>query len=228
MFEINDSDLLMYLDGVADPSIKAEIERDNAYHGRIQELKKQQHQWISRLYRIACPESLVLGEFHLGRLSPKYKKAIESHLGSCVHCVRELAELASYLGTEPIVSTVVDEVVQIFAQLIFRKTSADALGVVRGVRGGGKSSSAYEAGGAQIVLEVKDDEENPGFQALMGIITGVEAETYEVSLWQAGVKVDGAQINELGGFTIGNLESGEYQLIIHGPKVDIHVQSFVV
>jgi hypothetical protein len=232
MAEITDTELLMYLDGVVAPEIKAQIEGDEQYRQRVQVLSQQQNEWVARLYRVNCPEPLTLGEFHLDRLHPRQKKPLENHLAVCPHCARELAEMAGFVQLETGLAPaeVLKDVVKIFAQLISGK---GLYGTPRqrpsaALRGGGTENYQYEAGSAKIALSVHEDGETPGLQALVGIIAGVEAENYEVSLWQAGDKVGRAQIDEVGGFTIGGLQPGEYQLIIHGPQVEIHVQSFVV
>lgn len=231
MFEISDMDLLMYIDGLAEPEVIAQIEQDDTIRARVAALENQQKMWISRLYRRDCPETIILGEYHLGRLHVAKKKAIENHLTLCLHCREELAELANFVGeAEDKPVSLVGQIEKIFAQLIsgVAPTRSSRFTFEAGMRGGGSDSYQYEAGSSKIALEVQEDSANPGFQALVGIIEGLEAEDYEVSLWQAGEVQASAKVDDLGGFMIGSLEPGEYQLIIHGPKVEIHVQSFVV
>lgn len=232
MLEISDSDLLMYIDGVASPEVSAQIEKNEGYLKRAAALERQQKVWGSYLYRSDCPESLTLGEYHLGRLHASQTKAIEKHLSYCLHCREELAELAAFVNveSEEFNDGIVGQVDKIFAQLVsgVMPLRRSRFTFETGLRGGGSDAYQYEAGSSKIALEVQEDTENPGFQALVGIIEGLEAEDYEVSLWQAGEMQARAKINDLGGFTLGNLQPGEYQLIIHGPKVEIHVQSFVV
>ena len=225
MNEINDSDLLMYLDGVADPDIKAQIEHEEVYRQRAQALRQQQNVWVSRLFRVDCPDALKLGEYYLGRLQTQEKKALEKHLTLCPNCTKELVEIKAFVRYEEQngLAEILHDVQILIARSVFSRN-------MRGyaLRGPGSESFQYEAGAAKIALEVKADDENPELQALIGVIAGLDAANYAVSLWQGGEKVGSAEIDEFGGFTIGSLQPGEYQLVIHGPKVEIHVQSFVV
>lgn len=231
MNEINDSDLLMYLDGIASPDIQAQIESEEKYRQRAHVLRLQQEIWSSRWFRADCPESLKLGEFYLDRLQTQEKKNLEKHVALCPHCTRELAEIKAFVryDEEKGVVEVLRDVQIIIAEWVSGKGAyRNMLTPGYRLRGDEKESYQYQAGSAKIALEVKEDEENPGYQALIGIIAGLDAANYGVSLWQAGDKVGSAEIDEFGGFTIGSLQPGEYQLVIHGPKVEIHVQSFVV
>lgn len=231
MFDIHDSDLLMYIDGLASPEVTARIEQDETLRARVATLGREHQRWLSHLYRRDCPDSLVLGEYHLERLFAPKKKEIEKHLAYCIHCAKELAEIAAFVQDQG-----VEKPVKIFEQIeiiIAKFMGGNASPKTRlvgmpGMRGGDTDKYQYEAGSSKIALKVNEDSETPGFQELSGIITGMEIASYRVSLWQAGVEMGRAELDEFGGFTISNLQPGEYQLIIHGPKVEIHVQSFVV
>ena len=47
----------------------------------------------AQLYRITCPSSEELGEYHLHMLPAEQTTAVAQHLRTCPHCTRELAEL---------------------------------------------------------------------------------------------------------------------------------------
>ncbi len=231
MLEIDDSQILMYLDGLAILETKALIEREPMYQVRAQELGRQQGKWVAQLYRVDCPDTLILGEYHLGVLSPAQEKAIQKHQATCVHCARELGELAAFVPREPLVQPgILEQVERLVARLVSGRHPLRASSGLPGLglRGGETGGYQYEAGRAKIGLGIEEDVEHPGYQALVGIIAGLEAENYEVSLWQAGIIVGKVRVDELGGFTLGSLQPGEYQLVIHGPKVEIQVQSFVI
>ena len=92
-----DEQLLAYLDGEADPDVAAQIEASAADKRRAGELAGLQSRLISRLYRATCPDSEILGEFHLGLLPDQQARAIEAHLRDCSPCVHELVQLRDFL-----------------------------------------------------------------------------------------------------------------------------------
>lgn len=49
------------------------------------------------LYREECPDTMKLGEFHLGLLSKTEQAQIRAHLDDCPHCQAELSRLNEFL-----------------------------------------------------------------------------------------------------------------------------------
>lgn len=98
--EIGDAELLAYLDGAADADVAAKIEGSEVYLRRSKELARMNKRLTAQLYRHTCPDSLELGEYHLGMLMQEKARAIEAHLAECPHCARELAQLSEYMAAE--------------------------------------------------------------------------------------------------------------------------------
>ena len=92
-----DEQLLAYLDGEAGPEVAAQIEASAAGKRRAGELAGLQSRLISRLYRATCPDSEILGEYHLGLLPDQQAREIEAHLRDCSPCVHELVQLRDFL-----------------------------------------------------------------------------------------------------------------------------------
>jgi hypothetical protein len=222
MSNITDMQILMYLDGAADATTKTLIEGGIEYEALKGELKNFQEDLVSHLFRISCPGSLELGEYHLGVLPHTQAKVVKEHISGCPHCSRELMMLEASLAP--------GWMERIVAKLV---SGRDPGGLQRlvpqlGLRGGGSDSYHYEAEGVQISIDVQEDSNHPGRKALIGLIIGTGGSDYEVSLWSGEKQIATASIDPLDNFMIRNLETGEYELLIRGPKVEIQVQKFMI
>jgi len=220
--EINDSHILMYLDGLADLELQKEIENDPDYQLRTQELRNWQNRFSAQLFRATCLDPLVLGEYHLDTLSSPEKKMVKEHLAECPHCTHELDEISNFLQ------------LSLIERVIARWVSG---GVTDnqpqwipsyGLRGGEVGPYVYEAGEVQIAIDIQDDNEHPARKAIIGLISGAPVEDYEVSIWFEGIRTATAQVDDLNYFKIADLARGEYELLIRGPKVEIQVQRFII
>ena len=96
--ELNDRELLTYIDGEADREVVAHLERCPHCRERARRLARLQGRLTAQLYRVTCPSSQVLGEHQLGILPPVEAEAIARHVASCPHCAREVAQLGDYLN----------------------------------------------------------------------------------------------------------------------------------
>lgn len=222
MAEIADTQILMYLDGVADPEIQRLIDDDPVCQVRAQALMNSQEYLFARLYRATCPDSLTIGEYHLDILSRSEKELVAEHLRECPHCSHELDEMAAFL--QP---SIVERIV---ARLISGGKPESQIGWVPlfGQRGAQEGPYVYEAGEIQIAIDVQEDNEYPGRYAIIGLVTGAPVEDFDVSLWFEGAQTATARVDELNYFKISDLARGEYELLIRGPKVEIQVQRFIV
>ena len=222
MLEINDSQILMYLDGRADPEVRQVIENKREYQIRAQELEKTQKLLSKHLYRVACPDSLTLGEYQLGLLSHEERQALEQHVEDCPHCASELLEMVTF--------NQLSFVERLIAKLTSGGENRGQPGWVPsyGVRGGSASPLLYEAGEVQIAVDVQDDGEHPGYQSIIGFINGAEADDFEVSLWRENIQLMITQVDDLNYFALDNLSRGDYELLIRGPRVEIQIQKLTL
>jgi hypothetical protein len=182
----------------------------------------------SFLYRITCPSSSDLGEYHLQMLSDEQTEAIRQHLTTCPHCTRELAQLQSYLKEmAPDLDYTFQERVKIWiARLLpaFPATQAPAFAV----RGESEGPLMFEAGSYHLTLEVQDDPANPGFRTILGLVIDGEATLQRVELWQDGRSVQETALDDLGNFVFAGVRPGSYDLILSQLAAEVHVQGFTV
>ena len=185
----------------------------------------------AQLYRITCPPPDELGEYHLQMVTGSRAAAIKQHLNDCPHCRAELAQLQTYLaGLTPDIEHSLGERLQIWmARLIpSGMMGGGTMQPALAVRGQDDGPLMYEAGDAQLSLEVQDDPARPGKRTILGLLIGVDLEETAAHLWQDSEKAAQAAIDEFGNFVFAGLAPGAYELIIGGPDFEIHLQDLAV
>ena len=192
------------------------------------------------LYRVTCPDTIELGEYRLGITSESQesgprKAFIEQHLLGCPYCSRELAQLDSFMAQvqSDLDYTPVERVKIWIARRVPDLTAGVGSSTPAfAFRGGDgeddpRQSLVFEAGDAQLMIEIQDDVEGAGRKSLVGLIIGIDPEGLSAQLWLDGQPVATANIDDLGNFTFSNLGSGHHELILSGPDVEIHVQKLL-
>ncbi len=223
---ITDAELIAYIEGETDAQLAERIEQSAALSQRVRQLRQEINWLTANSFRRTCPDADELGDFHLGLLPANRVRAIEQHVARCPHCSRELAHYQDFLGDPPAQPNLVKRVVVSLARLLdAARLSEQALSPAHVLRGEGAKLALYQAGDLQISLDVQQDVEKSGYQSIVGVITGTDAHTLTVDLWQEGEYVDTSPVDETGGFTLPALLPGVYELIIKGTDVIVHVQS---
>lgn len=194
-------------------------------------MAKLENQLSNALYRAFCPEPNELGEYQLGLLTTPRAQEIQAHLAECPHCRTELAQLRSFLkSVEPDLETSLVERVRVWlAELLPPGTAGGpAPALAFGLRGDDSGVHFYQAGEAQITLEVQDDPNAPGRKILVGLILGSEAAGLQAHLWRQDQAIQSAEVDELGNFTLSGLEPGQYEIFLSGPDVEIQIKDLEV
>ena len=89
--------LLMFLDGEADPQTAEHLETCLLCCVRAEGLRMQEARLKTAFYRNSCPKPLTLGEYRLGTLERDQVAGVTRHVAACPHCGRELARLERFL-----------------------------------------------------------------------------------------------------------------------------------
>lgn len=187
----------------------------------------------SYLYRIDCPSSQDLGEYHLKMLPAEQMGTIRQHLQTCPHCTKEIAQLETYLNElAPDLDYSFQERVKIWiARLLPSGLEGGLASGARpafALRGESDGPLMFEAGSYQLTLEVQDDPSNPGLRTILGLVIGGVETLQKVELWQDGRSVQETTIDELGNFVFAGVQPGSYDLILSQMAAEIHVQAFTV
>ena len=238
--ELNDRELLTYIDGEADQQVVAHLERCPHCREKAHRLACLQGRLTARLYRVTCPSPVELGEYHVGVLPRAQAAAVARHLAECPHCTREVAQLKDYLAglataMEPSpLERIKARARVLVARLVNGGLEAGLLGqpalapAYAGVRGEEREPTLYQADDIQVAIEIQEDAEQPDRRVLLGLVIGAEPSRVEAHLWQADQRVAVVPVDELGNFVIPDLAPGSYELILSGPEIEIHIQELQV
>ena len=91
--ELDQLDLLMFLDREADDSVVQHLHQCEHCHGNAESLANLENRTLQHLYRITCPNPNALRDFHYGFTESIRAKEIKKHLDHCPHCTREFVSL---------------------------------------------------------------------------------------------------------------------------------------
>jgi hypothetical protein len=238
--QFEDFELMMALDGQADPEVAMHMSQCPHCSERAAQLTTIQHAATTRLFRAACPSALELGEFRLGMLPAATMAHLQQHLAICPHCAQELAQLASFMdGPDPYLrSDPLAAIKQSVTVLVARLASGPQFGgllgqptlspALAGLRGEADSPLIYEAGDAQVILEVQNDEEQAGRRTIIGLVMGWVNQEVQVHLWRDEQQVATVALDTFGNFSIDDLAPGAYELFITGELTEMHIQDLLI
>ena len=234
--ELDDGMLLSYLDGEADQKVAAHLEQCPHCRERAQRLGRLQERMGAEMYRIACPTPLELGEYHLGVLTGTQANVIARHLDDCPHCSREVSQLKTYLGdlSADLEFSLAERIRVLVAKLVPAGGQTDPLGppamapAFAGLRGEEDGPRLYQAGEAQVAIEIMDDPMRGDRKMILGLITGMATSELVAYFWLADRCVGEVPVDELGNLVIPGLAPGSYDLILSGPEVEVHIRDLDV
>jgi len=99
-----------------------------------------------------------------------------------------------------------------------------------GVRGGDAGPAVYEADDVQVMVDAErsagaaDRFVLSGHFVLLGLITGVEPAGWTAHLWQGGRLIAAVPVDEGGNFSVSDLASSSYELVLSGPGQEIYIE----
>lgn len=226
--ELDDRQLLAYLDGESDEKAISHILGCAYCRQKAEELGALQKHLITRLYRLDCPSSIELGEYHLHLLSASQMLVISQHVRECPHCTREIAQLESFLNDQTFKpeGNLLGQVKLLLARLVGSGDTA-LTPAAPALRGEGKGPLTFAADGIIIVLDVQ-----PGATGTLNILgqiaaddqagwTGALVELRRNSLLQISTTVD-----DLGAFRCEGIRPGQQELRIIPKNGSIVVMSY--
>jgi hypothetical protein len=222
--ELDERQLLASIDGEAEAQVAAHLAQCPYCRQRAEALARLQSGLSARLFRLACPTPLELGDYQLGLLSTGRAAAVAGHLRECRHCTGELEQLRDYLAdlvpqprTGPL-----GEIKLLIATLIggnkgesqqpggFGLNHANAA-----LRGDAQGPILLEAEGLLITLDIQPSGE--GQARLLGQIAAQEQDLWtgaRVELRRGEALEGTAVVDDLGAFHFDRLLPGSIDLQI--------------
>lgn len=234
--ELDDGTLLAYLDGEGDQKVSAHLEQCQYCRERAEQLGRLQERVRAGMYRIDCPTSMELGEYQLGVLADARSRVIARHLKDCPHCGREVGQLKAYLGdlSADLEFSLGERIRVLVAKLLPTGGQTNPLGAptlapaFAGLRGEDGGPRLYQAGEAQVAIEIMDDPMHGDRKMILGLVTGMATSELVAHFWLDDRRVGEVAVDELGNLVIPDLVPGSYQLILSGPEVEIHIRDLDV
>ncbi len=224
--ELDEKSLWTYLDEEADQDMARHLEQCDYCRARAKGLERLRDQVRSRVYRVACPPALELGEYYLRLLPANQSLTVAGHVRECKHCAKELAQLETFLKDETSTSGAGP-----FRTLIARlkgamsSTGSPLSSGAVALRGEKKGPITLEADGIVITLDIQ-----PGPNGLASILGQVAAQDQDnwtgaaVELRQTDAPQLTASLDDLGSFSFEAVRPGSIQITItslHGAIVQI-------
>lgn len=184
----------------------------------------------ANLYRLDCPDSLLLGEYQQGLLPDTAAGPIAAHVRACTHCAAELDTLRQFLAdVQPAPGASMVERARTWIARRLPDLGETAVGQPAfAVRGDEAGTLMFAAGDAQLSLEIQADAETPGRKAILGLLFGVDTADLTAQLWQDEALAAETAVDDLGNFLFAGLTPGAYELILSGAELAIHVQELVI
>lgn len=182
---------------------------------------------------IIRPSSFELGEYHLGLLSEEKTAQVEQYLKEFPYAQKELNLLQAYLN-EPDVeqsastteSSSISQLKVLLAKLTGRSWALPNTPTHQFMPSGlrGLEEGVYEVDDIYITLGIRDDEEQIGYKVLTGIIDA-ENDIYNALLWRthSPTMIATTTVEDSYEFEFSRLEPGDYELILTGPNIEVHI-----
>ena len=214
--ELDDKQLLVYLDGGVDKEVVSHLGRCGYCLERANALARLQNRLTSRLYRINCPSSLELGEYHLHMLPASQMLMTGQHVRECPHCTRELAQLEEFfLGDlAPMENSLLGQAKVLIARLV-GGSAGESTPTFAALRGEVKGPITLEADGIVIVLDIQQTTE--GRVNILGQVAADDQDQWTgalVELLQENELQSSTTVDDLGAFHSEGIMPGSKELRI--------------
>jgi hypothetical protein len=206
----------MLLADEAPPAVVEHHRRCPACAQRVARLAAEEASLRAHLFRADCPESLALGEWHLGLVSQQEARQIEAHLNVCPWCKQEIEELVAMLAAPPVKMDASFVGLRRLIASLATSLSGEPSAVVA-VRGGSKEPLAFQADDVSLTLSTEPGPN--GRLTLIGFLTSSEGGLgalagQTIQLLQYDEPVAETVVDELHNFAFDQLTPGFYTLAI--------------
>lgn len=232
---VQDWELEACVNDKATPHVMKHLEHCPACRTRLSEYVQFERRLRQILYRFDCPSPDMLRDYYWGYLPADERRRVEAHLDSCPHCTAELADLAGFVAaerTQPL-NTLLNQARQAAAQarLVVAQIVSPGLQPVPALRGETREVLFFEA--KDVALTVNLEQENAGAYTLFGQILSPEPIVFaggyaRLTDYEGNIAPVQAVLDANGGFTLPDLRSGIYQLVVSLPDQRIVIPTLAL
>lgn len=226
--EIAAEDLVAYARGEAEPAVVAHVEQCAACSNRADSYTRLDHVLAAGLFRLHCPETLVLGEYALGILAPDREREIAEHLVDCLHCRAERQRFRSFLAEPdeiPLPGGILNALRRLVARPIVQPST-----LALGLRGtAGEESTTYEADGLHVTLSVQRAA-RAGKAVLVGLVEVAASGSCggRAILFSGDRELEAQAVDDLGNFVFSDVPSGSYRVEVTVPDAVVVLDAIAV
>jgi len=228
--ELDEQKIMDYLNGKDDPQIAEHLTQCPSCRDKAKQMAQAQNILHARLFRINCPTSDELRDYHFGFLPDAQVTEITEHLGKCPHCTHDLVQLNEFLAeaAPETAMSPLQRIKTIIAELMQGGQGA-LTPAYAGMRGGNAEDNLiYQAGEISIGLNIQSDTDQPDYKELLGSVSGLESGELTAHLWHAQQLVATTPVDDLDSFSFSQLAPGHYELILSTPTVKIQIPNIRV
>src|SRR5215212_4771997 len=150
---LDDTQIVSYVEREADDTVVAHIKECPFCSEKVTQWTLLQNSLRKQLYRVTCPTSMELGDYHLKLLPDPQALIVAQHVRECPLCRREVAELENFLNDLAPKAGVIETAKMLIARVIGEANGFTASSVA--LRGEVKGPLTLEADGIVIILDIQ-------------------------------------------------------------------------
>ena len=212
---LEDTQIVSYIEGEADAAVVSHLKECAFCREKADRWTLLQNGLKKQLYRVTCPTSMELGDYHLGLLSDPQKLIVAQHVRECPSCRREIAMLEDFFLAEPLMAaSLVGKAKMLIARLVGGNTG-DPAPAFAALRGEAKGPLTFEADGVVIVLDIQPTD--GGTASILGQVAAEDQDRWteaRVEVQQDGEPEFSTTVDDLGAFHTEGLIPGFKELRI--------------
>jgi hypothetical protein len=234
--EVQDGDLLAYIEGEASLAVRAHLVRCLFCTQEIAALQQVNALFTAAFHRGECPESELMLRYQAELVSTTEKRRVERHVKVCQDCQAELTELTGSLAPSMLnrLATAVSQSLkeagkQVIEAVLLPAQPSPALAL----RGAQQQQAIYQAGPYQLILAkvppIVGEPTSPNWQIEGQLTAGSRAEVNgRVSLQRSEEPVASDNLDEFGYFALEQLSPGSYTLQIELSSSLVSLADFTI
>jgi hypothetical protein len=205
----------MFVEGEADAAVVAHIGECQYCREKARGWTRLQNRLRKQSYRVTCPTSMQLGEYHLGYLPAPDLLVVSQHLRECILCSREIATLEHFLTSLAPAPSLMGTAKVLIARLVGASSENGFGPLAPALRGKTKGPLTFEADGIVIVLDIQPADK--GGSNILGQVATDDQERWTgalVEVRQGNELQSSAVVDDLGAFRCEGIQGGEQELRI--------------
>lgn len=223
-------DLSMYIEGDAEEPVRLHIEQCPTCQARARELAAEQEYLRTLLHRSTCPTPDTLRDYAWDLLPDDEAQTIARHLSFCAHCTADyFRDYYAYFAGDTSGEDLFTIAARSGGHIQFCEAArveavwAGSTGL-RDSRGQTGQVLTYEGGeNVLLMIQILADDTRVGRFVMEGAVSGVDAEGWQLNLWQDGRPLQTVVFDPVCDFRLRGLLPGNYELILNGPTFKLRI-----